>query len=317
MAYLLVILLLPLYPLNFLLPKKRNLWLFGGGNGHHFKDNSRSLFEFVSVHERDIRAVWLTNDPNILEIVRGLGYEAHMFYSGRGIYLSLVAKLLVISTSFLDLGFFAYLLPKRAQIIQLWHGTPLKRLERMEWVYRKKVLLTMFLKYIGRDCDVLVSATEINRDIYVDNFRVHPDQIQYLGQPRNDELIHKANHSKHNKKEIWYMPTFREYEKDFDFFVRFGFDGDALGKLLEKYDVHLVVNLHNVDKKRYAKEGSSPLQETDRISIYQGEDVYGELANAAILITDYSSVYFDFLLLDRPIIFSAFDLESYRKNRDF
>lgn len=291
-----------------------SIWIFGAGNGRRYNDNSRALFEHVRRAAPDVRPIWLTKKKEIVHAIRLKGGEAHLFYSPAGIALALRARVLVISTSFLDLPLTAYLYSRRSLIIQLWHGTPFKVLENMQWSLPKRILLNAFLKYVGRDCDAVVSSSSADTAIYQRNFKVEANQVWPLGQPRNDALLTRAGRAQ-QRNEIWYMPTFREYERDFDPFAH-GFDRDAWESFLEEKDAALVVNFHQVDRARFTS-GRWPFVDESRIRLSEQDDVYEGLAQASILITDYSSVYFDFLLLDRPIVFAPFDLEQYEIKRGF
>lgn len=112
-----------------------------------------------------------------------------------------------------------------------------------------------------------------------------------------------------------YVPTWRR-----------GFGGQAHGRpisesdldfgrldgLLDRYDARLLVKLHPADR------GEIGLTGFERIVPYPSDaDVYLTLRDVDALITDYSSIYFDFLHLDRPILFFAYDLERYERRPGF
>jgi CDP-glycerol glycerophosphotransferase (TagB/SpsB family) len=84
---------------------------------------------------------------------------------------------------------------------------------------------------------------------------------------------------------------------------------DALEDLLEKWNATLLIKLHFYDRDRFSGD-SFP----DRVHFVQDkklEDINLVLPHVDFLITDYSSVFFDYLLFDRPILFSPFDLDTY------
>jgi CDP-glycerol glycerophosphotransferase (TagB/SpsB family) len=288
---------------------RKKIWLFGSHNGNSCGDNSKALFYYAAKHIGSIRSIWITKNRAVMELLREQGLEAHMFYSWNGIKYALKADNLFISHSFLDLSLFAYLQPWKVKIIQLWHGTPLKRLESHKFPIHKEVLLRIFLKYIGRDCDMLISATKLNEEIYRNKFNLEAGKIKITGQPRNDALF--SGQVKSKKTTILFLPTWREYETKFSFFSD-NYDTETVNRFLKENDAELVLKLHPADKKGYGFKKYSNIT-------HLGDDVdlYEFLARTDILLTDYSSVYFDFLLLNRPIIFCPFDIDEYQLNRGF
>lgn len=92
-----------------------------------------------------------------------------------------------------------------------------------------------------------------------------------------------------------------------------------LDKYLKESDMHLIIKLHPAQDY----EGSEPV-EYENIKIWthqelnhQNIELYRLLGSSDALITDYSSVYFDYLLLNKPIAFTVNDLEMYTNERGF
>lgn len=107
-----------------------------------------------------------------------------------------------------------------------------------------------------------------------------------------------------------YMPTFRGQEGTrYDFFEQFGFDAVAVNACLEQLDAHLYLKLHhfNTPNERILEA----IATVPRISFFPGADIYEEMAQIDFLITDYSSIYFDYLLTGRPLIFAPFDVADF------
>lgn len=308
------ILFLSMRFLDFIIPKKDNIWIFGSHNGNGFGDNSRSLFEYLSLEKKEgVRPIWLTKDRKILSSIQSKKFEAYHFFSIRGVYYSLICKIVIISHSFLDVGLIPFLFPKKIKIIQLWHGTPLKKLENFRFTFLKQKLMDLFLLYIERDCDLLFSATELNSEIYKRKFNVLNEQIKITGQPRNDVLC-SGNRVNNKEKIVLFMPTWREYDTEFSFFsIKCGFNLCMINNFLNKHNARLIIKMHHADKEKLTANIFS-----DRITLYDNEkDLYEFLTSADVLMTDYSSVYFDFLLLNKPIVFTPFDLEEYSNKRGF
>lgn len=176
------------------------------------------------------------------------------------------------------------------------------------------------LPYLYERYDLLIAASEEAKRNLATAFDLPPERIAVTGYPRNDALtgaavsarcgdtvpFHRADH----KLVIGYVPTFRDRTK-IDLLADYRFDPRDVSRFLDERDGILWIKGH------YADRGACPAHEKGTVNrvIFLSDsecpDIYPLLRHTDILITDYSSVYFDFLLLNRPIIFAPFDLEEY------
>lgn len=331
-SFVIKIIFSPLYVVSFFIPKNDKIWIFGSASGNIFNDNSKYLYEFISKNQ-EYKAIWLTKNREIISRLNKEKKICYHFYSLRGIGYSLVAKYIFLSYSYDDVSFFCYLFSQKTKIIQLFHGTPLKKLEIEKSQTERNIFLRNVLRsYVGRKYDLITSASDLvteKMDIY---FKAGKEKYIVSGYPRNDVLLEKKESTflikLKNKinfsKVIFYLPTYREYLDEnvkFNLFDNFKFDQEKMERILERNNAVMLIKLHSRDYEKTKKiiEG---LRNSRRVYFIKndeiGGDIYPLLANADILITDYSSVYFDFLLLDRPIIFAAFDKDKYeKKDRGF
>ncbi len=227
-----------------------------------------------------------------------------------------------------------YMTKKKDQIlIETWHGTPLKKIGLDSTIEgnplaSQKKSHKMYLKD-SRDYDYFVSPSAFCTKVFTTAFgldRLHKEHILIeSGYPRNDYLLtHKPKdavrireelHIPKDKKVILYAPTWRDNQHTLGV-------GNTLDiekhftKFMENIidDYVIIVRLHyliasQVDLSRY--EG--------RVFNYSNlDDVNLLYVISDILITDYSSVFFDYANLHRPILFYMYDLEEYRTQiRDF
>lgn len=298
--------------------KQRNIWVFGSWKGEKYNDNSKALFEYAQ-NKKDVRPIWITKSDKVCGYLTKNGYECYKFYSLKGIYFCLIAKVVVISVSYFDVSPFAYLFPWKLKIIQLWHGTPLKCLEDKIFSKVQNIITKLLKKYFGRSFDILISGTNLNKKIYSELFGIKEEKIKITGQPRNDlmfiERSLKEEINLDKQKTILYLPTWREYDSNHDLFFQYGFDVHVMNEFLKRIDAILLIKFH-VNESTKGKFFPNE-EKIERINFINIDDIYEILGKVDILITDYSSIYFDFLLLDRPIIFSPFDLETYEKERGF
>jgi len=220
----------PFYWLSYIIPKDKNLWIFGAWFGDRYADNSKYLFEYVNKYHPEIKAIWLTRNQDTYKLVKKKGYRVYKTYSLKGVYYSLRAKVGIVSTGLNDINMY---LTGNMQIIQLWHGTPLKKIMfddkitfRRPNILRKLLFLIFpFLKRNLYYSDALLIATseEVQKKIS-SAFKVPLDRVKITGYPRNDsffqnyqenlEFLKKLLYFKSQGKILAiYMPTHRKEGK--------------------------------------------------------------------------------------------------------
>jgi len=310
--------------ISYFTKKDSNIWIFGAVRGEKYMDNSKYLFEYIN-QNTDINAIWLSNNPDVIDSINKKAYKAYSIHSKKGIYYAMHAKVAIIThrgvNEDADLPFYCF--SKETKIVQLWHGIALKKIafddkidgftQNESDIFYKlkqkiKLLFFPFTNYVNNP-SLLLALSKESEDIFSKAFRVDKKNIKITGYPRNDLLFKsKEKHSLKIKK-IIYMPTFRNKTNlDFDIVI--------LNEFLLKKDLKFYIKIHPFDK--LPNSILDKLSESQNIFIIKNDDIYEVLTDFDILITDYSSIYFDYLLLDRPIIFAPFDKNSYLKNeREF
>ncbi|MCD8543313.1 MAG: CDP-glycerol glycerophosphotransferase family protein [Sulfurospirillum cavolei] len=210
-----------------------------------------------------------------------------------------------------DQGNFTYELNTRSPqqiLVQLWHGIPLKRLNLL----------------VGITYDYLISTSYFVNQTTLSHV-IQAKEYCNDGYPRNDSLL-KSSHDTYDlllcdhtiysfAKEKFeratialYMPTHRESHQA----SCIPLDFVCLNESLAQHNIYLIVKLHPFVMQLYAIKEH---QTYSHILFYPTQgDIYPLLKYTHILITDYSSIYFDFLLLNRPIIFFDYDYDEYSSN---
>lgn len=218
--------------------------------------------------------------------------------------------------------------------IQLWHGFPLKGLSYMS-KYQSQDVEQNHLNW--SKLDIITSYSQLYSTLMNACYGVSWRKYAITGMPRNDFLFQSDGRRKlamicsqdfREKKILFYLPTFRKTPFGEENGIRevnnlFGFrsfDYLRFDNFLYEHGIQLVLKLHPMEENLVIED----LKEKKLRSISlltgqqlkeEGVELY-ELLNAAdLLITDYSSVYFDYLLLDRPIIYLPVDLEEYIQTR--
>jgi len=313
--------------------KDEKIWVFGAIRGQKYMDNAKYIFEYVH-HETDIDAIWISKNQELVDELRIKGFNAYYEYTKEAKYFAKQAKVAVVTHRGLrhkaDLPF--QLFSKNTKVIQLWHGIPLKKIafddkifsfkhDEDNFIYKIKSsiknTLFPFLNYVHEPSLVLALSKE-TQTIFSQAFRIDKKNVQITGYPRSDMLLKKhSQKSTKNKKQVIYMPTFRgSIGSDFDLFLNYGFNIDKLDSFLEKKNMTLDIKLHSFNQP--SPELIEKLEKSKNIFFLEYDAIYEIINNYSMLITDYSSIYFDYLLLDRPIIFAPFDKDTYLKeDREF
>jgi len=312
-----------IYLISFLIPKNKNLWVFGAWFGEKYADNSKYLFEYVNKNHPEIRAIWLTNNNETLKIIKDKGYEAYLKNSIKGYLLSFKASKGILSNSIKDIIPYT---SGRMEIIQLWHGSPLKKImmdNTKTNFFQYKLTLNLF-PFFKKDytAKIYIAPSEEVKNRIVSAFKVKDQKVKITGYPRNDvffsdkrentSIEHLLNKLKKDNLIGIYMPTFRK-NGNLSEIIR---NLEQVNSSLECLNTVLLIKLHYQDLK------GDITSKMDRIIFIKNEDInqdiYTILPFTDYLITDYSSVYFDYLFLDKPVIFAPIDIDDYLEvDREF
>ncbi|TVZ16175.1 CDP-glycerol glycerophosphotransferase family protein [Maribacter sp. MAR_2009_72] len=320
--YLTLTLFLPLWYIQLLFPRKDNIWIFGAWNGQRYSDNSKYLFDYVSENHKDIMAIWITKDKKVQSRIREQGKKCYMSNSLKGIYLSLRAKFVIVSSGKNDIS---KLFVNGAKLVHLWHGNPLKKIglddnySSANGFFYSKIVRWFYPMVYEFNYDYMVSNSQIFTPFMQSSYRLNTDQILETGCPRNDIFystskdVFNIELSKRFKdsKIVYYLPTFRNSETPKNIFTQDDYVEEKVEAFLQKENIVLVNKGHFVE----SKTGLSGTSQNSRIVHLKDSDITSDINNmlkdADALITDYSSAFFDFLLTERPILFAAFDLQEY------
>jgi CDP-glycerol glycerophosphotransferase (TagB/SpsB family) len=306
---------LMLYWISKLISKDEKLWIFGSWFGKKYADNSKYLFEYINSYHPEIRAVWITDDIAIVNELKSKEYEVYKRYSIKSILIGIKAKYaIVVQSNLVDL--MPFLNNNRTELIQLWHGIPLKKIgydDNLIKINKFKSTIKYFLfPFLKEDYKLIIASSEEDKSNFTTAFL--NKNIFITGYPRNDLLL---NTCKKDKFTVTYLPTFRDAIGDkIDLFINFNFNIEEWNNTLEKFNIILNIKMHPVNKPK--DEILLAFKQYKSLNFLDETDATEILPHTDILITDYSSVYFDFLLTDKPIIFTPFDYDNYIiKNREF
>lgn len=289
--------------------RNKKLWVFGALEGKKYDDNSKYMFEYMlREHGKDFRCIWLTNNSEVIRMLHHRGVETYLNHSWKGKWLQMRAGVAFYTHGLMDFGLFPLL--GGAEIVALWHGMGFKQIYNGKYhgvKLKLKLLLDHLFSWTYR------TVTSVTSQYMVDwakrMFTLNPNNIYITGQPRNDafktidrdKVLHSIGIDS-RKKVIIYMPTYRHKSIGNGFLegiIKDLYQSEQLRNALRECNFLFLVKLHPL---------TSPilLPERDDFKILGYNDVTDnqQLMGACdMLITDYSSCYVDYALLQRPIIF--------------
>ena len=296
-----------------------HIWLFSSTDNSHYNYNSRYLFEYVKENLPEITPLFVINDPELRNSLSSK-YGKQYFIETENIQG--IRQALSAGVWFTSAGLPAYGtgLHKKRLIINLWHGVPLKKIALLD-PNLKKAARIYFKKIFSENYTCILTTSHELIPLMARSFAVSEDKIKVWGQPRNDGLFQKNDCREilgqlfpdlpEYTKTVLYAPTFRDYGQ-VQLFPFKDFDQEQLEAFLEEKNMLLFIRTH------VAEQGSAAPYLGKRIRFLgneQAEDVTGILNIFDCLITDYSSIYIDYLLTGKPMIFLPYDRQQYLDGR--
>ncbi|WEV37442.1 CDP-glycerol glycerophosphotransferase family protein [Lactobacillus sp. ESL0677] len=227
---------------------------------------------------------------------------------------------------------------RKSQVnIQFWHGIPLKRMGIMANNTKARDNRRNS-KLWRKTADVVCSSSDLYETLMSACVGINAAQYRKLGFPRLDALSHPVISKQQLVHDLFnvtdrqaqvgiYMPTFR-YELDDqnvldqiktgNFLALADFDGATLNETLKKQHQYLIVKLHPYEMRLFNQLSSqfSNIAFLNNDYLVENDyDLYELLGATDFLLTDFSSIYFDYLTLDKPEIFITNYLEQYEQTR--
>ncbi|MDC0249425.1 CDP-glycerol glycerophosphotransferase family protein [Flavobacteriales bacterium] len=314
--------------LDFLVPKKKNYYLFS--SAPDVSDNVLSFFRYLYLNgECDGKLIiWMLEDVNTKKYYHDLlanlldRNSVDVQFVSRnsitGLYYYLRSRFVFFSHGIYK----GVIIPSNHIVVNLWHGMPLKNFGYLD-----------SNNQVSRSSLMTVTSKEYQQ-IFSDAFDIKKEDVVITGQPRCDDLlttrfiIDKLPFLINKEKIIIWMPTYRKSIKG-DIRV----DGEDLNSLpalnwqeiqeldnyLSNHNYMLIIKLHLMDALNnhiFSKYKSIKIIKDSDISA-ANITLYELLSVTDLLLTDYSSVYIDYLLINKPFAFLMSDFESYLNTRGF
>lgn len=288
-----------------------NLVLFVSFGGKKYDDSPKCIYEAMIKDERfsNIEYVWAFHEPNKYVLPKGKCVKIDTI----GFFITALKARCWITNSSVERGL--SFKNKYTYLFNTWHGTPIKKMGIDIPLYN-----TSFRSKSRSIIDLLLAQSRYDQILFSKAFECPLSKIHILGLPRNDELIQNNENQiillkrKWNipidKKIILYAPTFREYSKE------------GAGCVL---NMPVCFNKwENVLSKRYIVLFRAHYEVSSRMNICNSDlvidvSLYPNLNDlmqiSDILISDYSSIFFDYSIMDKPMLCFAYDYERYNRER--
>ena len=319
-------------PLSKIIPRKKGRLLFIGRENGRFTDNVKYLYIGVKrLNLKEFELVFLTEDKEEHERLKRHSVKCVLHPSFASVKFLLTSHLHIVDHETWAFSF-KYFLLFHAKRIQLWHGVGMKYIGLMKMheevknsFFRNGLILLYKIIGLIPKYDLFISTSEFyTNEVFAKSYRA--DKFIEAGYPRNDILFMKPadieaeelyslnadndciktahRYKDEGCKLILYAPTFRD--SGGDPLSDKAIDLQELNDFANGAQLIFIFKFHPDPFFAYSK------QELSNVLWYANNlDVYPLLPMIDLLVTDYSAIFMDYLLLKRPIIFFPYDYDKF------
>ena len=317
--------------------RDKQKWVYGASGG--FRDNPKYLYLQANYEHPEINSIWIGRVKSDVSNLRSRGLNAYYYLSLKGLYHTITAGVAICDH---QLGNINSFLLGGAYYVNLWHGSSVKRVRwqnpdafikeyhlRNKEEMRTSFTFRMMLYHVlfKRPDFCLTPSTIQAKEFFAPMMDmplkncvpgVFPrsqlliagkeSALDFIRKNEDQETLKFVEGLKKFDKVYIYMPTWRRSKNDF--IAASGIDWEKLNESLNKKNELLILKLHP-----HTKLNMDAITNYSNLMIYhKNSDVYAVLPFIDCLITDYSSIYTDFLMMNKEIILFIFDFEDYVHN---
>ena len=296
--------------LKFFVKSDDRLILFNSFAGRKYDDSPKAIYEEMKRDSRfkDYRLVWAFHQPEKYEVPKKIKTDGLKYFK------TAIAARVWVTNSSVERGL--NFTGKHTFYFNTWHGTPMKKMGTDISVGN-----TSFANKGRNHFDVMMSQGRFETEVFSRSFGIPKEKFLEAGLPRNDILANYTDEYRKQLREklniepeqtvILYCPTFREYDKD-----------DSLGVImappidLKKWNCELGKSYVLLIRAHY--EVTSVLKIEDN-SFVRNMTEYHDLNDlyivADILVSDYSSTFFDYSITGKQMLHFCYDYDKYSGKR--
>ncbi len=283
--------------------KNDNIWLISE-RGNEARDNSYHFYKFLKKNHKEIKVKYIIDKKSV--DAKKIKPEDIVDYNSKEHYILFKTAGFLISTHIMgyspDMSLFSRMdkhniLKLKGKKIFLQHG-----------------IIKDYIPYLNSNninVDLFISGAKPEYDFLLENFGHNEKILKYTGLARYDNLIDKS------KKQILIMPSFRKWLnytnnfKETEYYKHWNsiLNNNEFVKYIEEKNIKVIFYPH-YEIQKYLNEFKSKSKNIV-IASFNNYDVQQLLLESNLLITDYSSVFFDFAYMKKPIIYYQFDKEKF------
>ena len=281
-----------------------------------YTGNPRYLYEAMLEKYPDLDYIWCYSGnypiPGNPKIIKKRGSKEY--------YKLLASSGLAVNNTTFPIWF----MRKETFFLQTWHGTPLKKLHWDIELKKRKSSLTVFAKTSG--WNALLSPNYYSTQKFKSCFR-YTGPIIETGYPANDIFSNRIKYEKKrlevrsklgtfddSKKLILYAPTWRDKNHLGNYMFKFDLLLDldeALTAIPEDYI--FLIRTHHMSESKDLKHSFTKSQKKQVIDVSEWDDAVELMCAADLLVTDYSSIVYDWACSEKPVVYYTPDIEEYGK----
>lgn len=296
---------------HFVRPDEK-LILFISLGGRNFDDSPRAIYDAMLNDDRfaECKLTWAFLHPEKYDLPRGQKVKTDTLHY----YICALKARVWITNSNVERGL--QFKGSNTFYFNTWHGTPIK-LMGTDLSDSNKSFGTKSENHV----DIMTAQGEYEADIFSRVFGISKSKFRIIGLPRNDSFAHVQYDDVRHMKEILgipkektvilYAPTFREYDKTDTKQCRLNLPVNFHKWKRELGDNYVILfRAHYEVAKRMSIEDSTFIRDVSAYPCLKDLMIASD-----ILISDYSSIFFDFSIMHKPMFCFAYDYELYQKER--
>jgi CDP-glycerol glycerophosphotransferase (TagB/SpsB family) len=302
--------------------------------------NSAAFYRFLGREAPFLQLNLLLTSPQQSSNALGIDVQDQCtnLYSLKGLYLLLSARF-VVATHADQLRYFR--LRRNQLLICLWHGMPFKTLGACERDAPCSIVKESI--YLGAHAQFISTSDHFSLALST-CFLAPLSRIHVTGQPSGDAVLDASrtleqqpsrfcldSHGRRYRKVVLYAPTYKFHKRgglarDIDnpypnLFCLETFDEASFVSMLSEQDILLIVKPHHLEETIFRSFCTTGVKNirlvTEQDLQSAGLTLAHLMASSDMLITDYSSIYVDYLLLNRPAVFVTNTYQEYKHKRGF
>lgn len=297
-----------------LVAQKKNRIVFSSFGGRKYDDSPRCIYEAMQKDPRfkDYEYIWSLGNPDAFDIPGAEKVKCDTF----AYYKTLMSASVWVTNSSMERGL--SFKPKRIFNLNTWHGTAIK----LMGCDISKENTSFGSKGKENHDDVMLAQGQYDVDLFSRVFGISKENFRVTGLPRNDELVNgntEENRKRireklgiqEGKKIILYAPTFREYDKDAGQNCKL-----CVPVNLKKWEKSLSNDYVLLMRAHYEVVKLMQFEDNDFVKNVSAYPNLNELMIVSdLLVSDYSSIFIDYSVQDKPMLCFAYDYDKYSSLR--